>query len=243
MKDNKNPKFNETKTFNETRQSEKILDEGEAVLPVVEEEISVGKREVERGGVRVTTSVTQTPVEEQVTLRDETVHIDRQPVNRALTDADRIAMQSGVIEVTETDEEAVVGKQARIVEEVHIGKKVTERTETIKDSVRRTDVEVVQLEAAHSTSADMSGYTTMETDFKNNYQTNYAKSGYTYEQYAPVYQYGYSLNTDQRFSNVKDWNKIESNVKQDWEAKNPGTWTQFKDSIHYAWDKARGAAR
>ena len=119
----------------------------EAVLPVVEEQMAVGKREVERGGARITTHVTEQPVEAQVNLRDEQIKIDRQAVNRPLTAADQAILQNGAaIEVTETDEEPVVAKQARVVEEVRVGKQVSERTETVRDSVKRTDVEVEQLD-------------------------------------------------------------------------------------------------
>jgi len=46
------------------------------------------------------------------------------------------------MEVREKSEEAVVQKQARVVEEVRVGKEVNERTETVRDTVRRTDVQV-----------------------------------------------------------------------------------------------------
>lgn len=120
--------------------------QGEVTLPVVEEQIRVGKRAVERGGVRVHSRMTERPVEESVTLREETVHVDRRPVNRAVSEADMAAVRGGAIEVTETDEEAVVSKQAHVVEEVIINKQVTEREETIRDTVRRTDVEVEELD-------------------------------------------------------------------------------------------------
>ena len=120
--------------------------EGEITLTVVEEQIRVGKRTVERGGVRVHSRMTERPVEESVTLREETVHVDRRPVNRAVSEADMAAVRGGAIEVTETDEEAVVAKQLRVVEEVIVGKQVTEREETIRDTVRRTDVEVEQVD-------------------------------------------------------------------------------------------------
>jgi hypothetical protein len=84
-----------------------------------------------------------------------------------------------------------------------------------------------------------SGYEAYDADFRNNFQTNYARSGATYEQYAPVYRYGYNLATSDR-SRGKDWNAIQSDARQTWEQRNPGTWEQFKDSIRYAWDKARG---
>lgn len=117
----------------------------ESTIPVVEEELRVGKREVEQGGVRINTRVEETPVQEQVTLRDETVHVDRRPVNRELSDADLANFQEGTFEVRERDEEVVVDKQARVVEEVTVRKDVEQRTETVEDTVRRTDVDVEQI--------------------------------------------------------------------------------------------------
>ena len=118
--------------------------QGETVIPIVEEEIAVGKRQVQSGGARIHTYVTEKPVEASVTLHEERVTVDRRPVDRAVTDAD-MAFGEKSFEVTETSEEAVVGKTARVVEEVVVGKTATERTETVRDTVRRTDVEVEDL--------------------------------------------------------------------------------------------------
>ena len=133
-----------TRTAQQPMQARQAV-QGQEVLPVVQEEMSVGKRQVQRGGARVYTHVSEQPVEQQVQLRDEQITIDRQPVNRAVSQADMANMKDGTIEVTETDEEPVVSKQARVVEEVHVGKQVSERTETVRDQVRRSDVEVEQL--------------------------------------------------------------------------------------------------
>jgi len=128
-------------------------------VPVVEEQLRVGKREVETGGVRVNTRVEEVPVEEQVTLRDETVHVERRSVNQPVSTADLNAFQEGTIEVTETDEQAIVGKEARVVEEVVISKEATQHTETVRDTVRRTDVDVEQVPGQTTTT----GYTTTGT--------------------------------------------------------------------------------
>ncbi len=115
------------------------------VLPVVEENLSVGKREVERGGVRVYSHVTERPVEENIQLREEHVTVERHPVNRPADASTLHNLRDGSIEVTEHAEVPVVSKDARVVEEVVVGKQATERTETIHDTVRRTDVEVEQI--------------------------------------------------------------------------------------------------
>lgn len=118
--------------------------QGETVIPIVEEELVVGKRQVQGGGARIHTYVTERPVDASVTLREEHVTVDRRPVDRAATDAD-MAFGEKSFDITETSEEAVVGKTSRIVEEVVVGKTATDRTETVRDTVRRTDVEVEEL--------------------------------------------------------------------------------------------------
>jgi len=134
---------------------------GEVAIPIVEEQIRVGKREVESGGVRVETHVEERPVNEQVTLRDERVTVERRPVDQrvdASTAAD--AFREDSFEVRERDEEAVVQKEARVVEEVVVNKQVEQRTETIHDSVRRTDVDVEQIPGqSRVTSSSVSGRT------------------------------------------------------------------------------------
>jgi uncharacterized protein (TIGR02271 family) len=113
-----------------------------ATIPVVEENLNVSKREVERGGARVRSRIINRPVEENVRLREEHVVVNRRPVDREITDADLKSFRPGEMEITERAEVPVVGKQARVVEEVEIGKNVTERDETIRDTVRSTEVDV-----------------------------------------------------------------------------------------------------
>jgi uncharacterized protein (TIGR02271 family) len=118
---------------------------GEEVhIPVVEESLSVGKREVSRGGVRLYSHVTETPVEQKVNLREEQVRVERRPVNRDATSADLNAFKEGEITMEERAEEAVVGKRARVKEEVVVGKDVREKTEVVRDKVRKTDVDVTR---------------------------------------------------------------------------------------------------
>jgi len=129
------------------------MDTNEQVIPIVEEQLTVGKREVNRGGVRVRSYVVETPVSEQVTLRDENVSVERHAVDQPLSAADGDAFRERTIEMTETAEEAVVSKTARVVEEVVIRKDVGTRTEVVNDTVRRTDVEVddnADTEGTHS---------------------------------------------------------------------------------------------
>jgi uncharacterized protein (TIGR02271 family) len=114
-------------------------------IPIVEEQLQVGKRDVERGGARVRSYVQETPVSEQVTLRDEHVSVERRPVDQPISSADTERgdlFQSREVEMTEHSEEAVVAKEARVREEMVVRKTAEERTENIQETVRHTEVEV-----------------------------------------------------------------------------------------------------
>jgi len=116
-------------------------------IPVIEENLQVGKREVQTGGVRLRSRIIEKPVEENLRLREEHVRVERNTVDRPATEADFNDFKEGNIEVTEHAEVPVVSKEARVVEEVSLGKEVEHREETVRDSVRKTEVDVEDIEA------------------------------------------------------------------------------------------------
>jgi uncharacterized protein (TIGR02271 family) len=119
-------------------------------MPIIEESLQVGKRVEQTGGARIRSRIIERPVEEHVRLREEHVNIERRDVNRPATEADFAAFKEGEIKVTEQAERAVVGKEARVVGEVSIDKKVTERDETVTGTVRKTDVDVERLQGGQT---------------------------------------------------------------------------------------------
>ncbi len=121
-------------------------------IKLSEETLSVGKRAVSGGTTRIRRYVVETPVEEQVTLHQERVVLDRHKVtDGAPVGAD--AFTDKTIEMTETTEEAVVAKTARVVEEISLRKDVTDDVKTIKDTVRRDEVEVEVVPGSAGTTA------------------------------------------------------------------------------------------
>jgi stress response protein YsnF len=133
---------------------QRVSDERGTTIPRVEETLEVGKRTVEGGGVRVRSRIVEKPVEENVRLREEHVQVEREAVNRPLEDGDRDAFRERNIELTERSEVPVVNKEARVVEEVRISKDVNERNETIRDTVRRTDIDIDKTGSDDRTSTD-----------------------------------------------------------------------------------------
>lgn len=122
--------------------------------PVVEENWVVGKRTIDIGGLRVIKRMSVAPVSESIRLRQEKATVERKPVDRMATEADFQNFKEGTFEIRETAEEAVITKSARVVEEVAIGRSVTDRSETVSDSVRRTHVDVERLPGSPRSGAD-----------------------------------------------------------------------------------------
>src|SRR4051812_6278907 len=114
----------------------------EQIIPIPKEELQVGKRQVQSAKVyRVSTTVVEVPVEEQVKLRAETVVIERRPTT-GTTVRGRESFQDRVIEVHEMYEEPVIGKVITQAEEMVIYKTLSERTATVRETVRQTRVNV-----------------------------------------------------------------------------------------------------
>jgi len=131
--------------------------EDRTVVPVVEEALTVGKRTVSTGGIRVVKRIVETPVSEAVRVLEERAVVERRPVDRPATEADFASFPEGVLEIRERTEEPVVAKAARVVEEVIVGKEVREHDETVTDSVRRTDVDVEPIGTASARDAGSQG--------------------------------------------------------------------------------------
>jgi uncharacterized protein (TIGR02271 family) len=112
------------------------------VIPLGEEVLEVGKRTENRGTARIRRYVVETPVERQVSLQSERVVVERRrPVHDEVTGE---VLTEVTVEVVETAEVPVVAKRARLREEVVVRTERTQRVETVRETVRRDEVEIQQ---------------------------------------------------------------------------------------------------
>jgi uncharacterized protein (TIGR02271 family) len=116
---------------------------GEETISLAEEQLEVGKRTVDRSTTRIRRYVVETPVEREVTLRGERVTIERRRPLGAQEGVGPGAFEERTVEVRETEEVPVAQKTAHVTEEVVVHREDTERTETVRDTVRREEVEVI----------------------------------------------------------------------------------------------------
>lgn len=139
--------YNEDRLYRNRREQPEASD----TIPIIREDLEIGKREVETGGVRVHTHIVEEEVAEQVNLRDETVHVERTPADRPASEAD---LREENIDMRQHSEVPVVSKEARVVEEISLSKDVTERDETIRDTVRDTEVDIDDTSRKHPGTSD-----------------------------------------------------------------------------------------
>ena len=121
--------------------------QAEEVIPLAEETLVVGKQTVTSGTTTVRRVVVETPVQQQVTLYDEKVIVERRkPVTDAVTGE---TLTEVTIEMIETTERPVVGKSVKVREEVVVRRERTQRIETVRDTVRRDEIEVTHSDENH----------------------------------------------------------------------------------------------
>jgi hypothetical protein len=117
------------------------------------------------------------------------------------------------------------------VEEVVVGKEVSQRQQNIKDTVRHTEVDVQPLQGS---AVDDDAY------YRKDWQANYARLGGTYDDYAPAYRYGYDMRREARYQG-RNWDDVESDLRSDWDTRygssGASTWERMKAAVRSGWDR------
>jgi hypothetical protein len=117
---------------------------GEEVIPLAEETLIVGKHTVTSGTTTVRRFVVERPVEERVELYDEKVVVERRrPVTDAATGE---TLTEVTVEMIETSEVPFVAKNVKVREEIVVRRERTRRVETVRDTVRRDEIEIAHSE-------------------------------------------------------------------------------------------------
>ncbi|MER2266912.1 DUF2382 domain-containing protein [Methylobacterium oxalidis] len=117
-----------------------VSSQEEEVIPLAEETLIVGKRTENSGTTTVRRYVVEVPAEQPVTLYDEKVVVERR---RPVTDqATGETLTELTVEMVETSEVPLVAKGVRVREEVVVRRERTKRVETVRDTIRRDEVEI-----------------------------------------------------------------------------------------------------
>ncbi|HLI83700.1 MAG TPA: YsnF/AvaK domain-containing protein [Bryobacteraceae bacterium] len=198
-----------------------VPQEGVRTIPIVEEELKVGKRTVQRG-VRIYTHVVEEPVDQEVQLHEEHTTLERHRVDRPLGAGEEAAFRDQTLEFTETSEEPIVSKSAHVKEEIVIGKEARDRTQKIHDILRHTEVRVEQGGAVDR--------------FRADYDRNFARTGKTFDSYRPAYKYGYEKAREPGYRN-RSWSDAESQLEREFSARGDSLkWSEIRDVVHRGWE-------
>jgi uncharacterized protein (TIGR02271 family) len=122
-------------------------DEEVVRIPVIQEEISVSKRPVEKGRVRIVKTVQENEEVVDVPLLEEEVEVNHVPVNRMVDQTEAVRHDGDTMIVPIYEEVLVVRKRLMLKEELHITRRRREVSRPQTVTVRREEVEVERLAA------------------------------------------------------------------------------------------------
>jgi hypothetical protein len=158
------------------------------------------------------------------------------PSDLTASERDNIALRGGKTQRPRTTQ-ATVGS----TNEMASAKGFSNDNDTGRLSQQYSDQQPVAREGALVIAPEMADIGRYEPDFRQNYENNFANSGYGYDQYRPAYRYGYEMASDSRY-NASDWSDIEMQARRNWNEGTLGPWERYKDAVKYGWERGRQAA-
>lgn len=113
------------------------------IIPVIEEQLIVDKRVVEKGRVRISKKVRETDETVNIPLIQENVSVERVPVNQYVAEPPPpVRYEGSVMIIPVLREVVVVEKRLVLVEELRVTKHQTQTQETQKIRLRKEEVSV-----------------------------------------------------------------------------------------------------
>nr|WP_295371689.1 YsnF/AvaK domain-containing protein [uncultured Sphingosinicella sp.] len=122
-----------------------MADEQEvAAIPLVEERISIAKRQVETGRHRIRISVEEREEKVPIELAHDEVEIERVPKNLPLQSLPSVRLEGTTTIIPVVEEMVVVEKRLVLVEEIHVRRKSTKAVREVPVTLRAEQVEIEQ---------------------------------------------------------------------------------------------------
>lgn len=206
-------------------------------IPIIEEELHVGKKVRDTGGIHVERTVQNKPVHESIDLKEEHVEVNRHSANRPATNEDLMgAFEEGSFDLREEKEELIVEKEPRVVEEVEIRKTVEHKQQAVDETLRRVDVNIQELNRQAPT--DMR-YEALSPGYRKHFDANFGSRGERFEDFEPAYRFGHAhaLRDDWR---SHDFQTVSPHLKADYEKRSgKGSWERGRAAIEHAWNDVR----
>jgi len=132
-----------------------VRDAEVATIPLVEERINVGKREVESGRLRIRVDVNEREERVIQDLERDEVTIERVPRNERLTEIPHVRLEGSVTVIPVVEEVVVVEKALMLVEEIRVHRaSATERAD-IPVTIRSEEVSIERQDVPVSTTREV----------------------------------------------------------------------------------------
>ena len=214
-----------------------------------EEELEARKRREQTGEVTVGKRVVEEEKTLEVPVAREEVYVERRPVNREVSGDVDLGDADETIRVPVMEEEVDVDKRAVVTEEVSVGKRVIQDTETVSDTVRREEAVIDREGDARvaGSGTESSGSATGATSwdeamprYRQSWQQRYGTTGGDWSAYEPRYRYGWEMANRPEYRG-RSWDEAEPELRRDYEGRGGGSaWEDVKDSVRDAWDSVTG---
>ncbi|WP_037453513.1 YsnF/AvaK domain-containing protein [Skermanella stibiiresistens] len=127
---------------------------GDQAIPVIEEELTVGIREVETGRVRIRTVTHETERVIDQALASLDVDVERIPIGREIQVAPEVRDDGETMVIPVVEERLVVEKRLFLREEIHVRRRRTETRFQQTVTLRSQDVVVERDDDAASERSD-----------------------------------------------------------------------------------------
>jgi len=202
--------------------------EGELRVPIIEERLAVGTREVELGEVDIRKTVTEEAQTASVTLHRDEVRIEEIAVAERPLQAGDDAFSEGTIRIQLRGEEAVVAKETVVTGEVVIDKETVTEERTITDTMRRQRVDVDE------------HYRQARTVLEREHATRTQANGRAFAEAEPNYRTGFDAGHDERYSG-REFADVEADLRRDHATRGvtADRWAELRHEIEAGWNKAR----
>lgn len=217
-----------------------------------EETLTPVKQATQAGEVQVQKVVHEKQEQVPVNLRHEEVVIERHAVDRPVNPNEVDDMTDQVISVPVYEERAELQKQARVTEEVTVGKRAQEEQQTLTGTTRHEHLEVNQtgnVQVTGNTGTTGQGQATgharttqqwseVMPTYQQHWQQSHGTSGGSWEEAEPGYRYGYEMRNDPRYQG-RSYNEVESDLRQGWGQSQGGAktgWDKVSANVREAWN-------
>ena len=144
MNNGKEEVFEDQKNF---QQEESATSDNKITIPILEEQLTVGKKVIETARVRLSKTINESIESLEIPLTEEEIVVNRVPKNELVDVMPAASRYEGdVMIIPVLKEVAVIEKRIVLVEEIHVSKKQTEKTETREVTLRKEEIKVTRTE-------------------------------------------------------------------------------------------------